>query len=506
MISMRRKNVGDKPARDEVVDPTAYRFQSALIEAIEAHVSALRRTRLRALQYRGADFGRVIAIELYFRLINDADLRKAFDRQTAGEALPDHPDAIPISTVANWVFQHMSGRYRNPLTTLSGWKSYIRERLNEWRTDSRKRYRQQNRHVRREKESPVVALALSRRFYLHLLPIMQLSSSDPIWLVPDNQPWVDELVARGERVERFPTAPEIRPQAPIPGPLTNWDTNLWRYDHFLDVLCRLSAATVVVAEGNNPDDEILARAAQSAGVRSICIQQGWSPVVHNGFRRMRFDMFCVWGEEFARMLRPFNRRQPFAITGSHMIAPLERKADPVARGISVFLQKDSLLITQAAWIGMLEFVHWCATTWPDREILVREHPAGPLTAEEIAMIGNLENVVFCPAREMPLQEVLDRSELAVAFFSTTLIEAIGRHVVPLIVNITGAPRYSPDLEAMGVAVEVCDFDQAKIATKNLLGGDISRMRHRIPTIINRFFAARRDAALDNIVRLVKKSD
>ncbi|MBY2921245.1 hypothetical protein HF259_07295 [Rhizobium leguminosarum] len=496
--------MGGKPARDEVVDPTAYCFQSALIEAIEAHVSALRRTRFHALRYRGADFGRVIAIELYFRLINDADLRKAFDRQTAGEILPDHPDAIPISTVANWVFQHMSGRYRNPLTTLDGWKSYIRERLTEWRVGNRKQHRQRNRRVRCEKESPVVALALSRRFYSYLLPIVQQSSSDPIWLVPDNQPWVDELAAQGKRVERFTAAPEIESQAPILGPLMNWEANLRRYDHFLDLLCRLSAATVVVAEGNNPDDEILARAAQSAGVRSICIQQGWSPVIHNGFRRMRFDMFCVWGEEFARMLRPLNRRQPFAATGSHMIAPLEGKADPAARGISVFLQKDSLLITQSAWIRMLEFVRWCATTWPDREILVREHPAGPLTAAEMAIIGKLGNVVFCPAGEMPLQEVLDRSELAIAFFSTTLIEALGRHVVPLIVNITGAHRYCPDLEAMGVAVEVCDFDQAKVATKKLLDGDISRMRQRIPAIINRFFAAQREAALDNIVRQIKK--
>lgn len=495
-----------KRARDEVVDPTAYRFQSALIEAIEAHVSALRRSRFRALRYRGADFGRVIAIELYFRLINDADLRKAFDRHVAGETLPHHPDEIPISTVANWVFQHMSGRYRNPLTTSDGWKSYIRERLNEWRADNRNQNRQQNERARRGKESPIVALALSRRFYSYLLPIMQRSSSEPVWLVPDDQPWVDELVAQGKRVERFPIAPEMEPQAPIPGPLASWHTNLRRYDHFLDVLCRLSAATVVVAEGNNPDDEILARAAQSVGVPSICVQQGWSPVIHNGFRRMRFDRFCVWGEEFARMLHPLNRRQSFTVTGSHMIAPLEKKANPAARGISVFLQKDSLLITPPAWIGMLDFVRWCATTWPDREILVREHPAGPLTAEETATISNLENIVLCPAQEVPLQEVLDRSELAIAFFSTTLIEALGRHVVPLIVNITGAPRYSPDLDAMGVAVEVCNFNQAKVAVKNLLGGDISRMQHRIPTMINRFFAAQRDVALDNIVRLIKKAD
>ncbi|PDT18289.1 hypothetical protein CO670_02465 [Rhizobium sp. J15] len=350
-----------------------------------------------------------------------------------------------------------------------------------------------------------MALALSRRFYLYLLPIMQRTGSDPIWLVPDNQPWVDDLVAQGSRVERFPTGPGVEAQSPIIGPLANWDASLRRYDHFVEALRELSPATVVVAEGNNPDDEILARAAQSVGVPSIGIQQGWSPVIHNGFRRMQFDMFCVWGEEFARMLRPLNRRQPFAVTGSHMIAPLERKTDPTARGISIFLQKDSLLITKSAWIGMLDFVRWCAATWPDREILVREHPAGPLNAEELAAIGSFENIVFCPARDMPLQEVLDRSELAVAFFSTTLIEALGRHVVPLIVNITGAPRYSPDLEAMGVAVEVHDFDQAKVAVKNLLDGDISRMQHRIPAIINRFFAAKRDAALDNIARLIKKS-
>jgi hypothetical protein len=481
-----------------IADPSAYRFQMALIEAIEAHVRALRWSKFRARRYRGADFGRVIAVELYFRLINDTRLRAAFDRHEAGEALPAHPDDIPVSTVANWAFEHMRHSYRNPLTTRAGLKRYVRDLIGQIRE-----FRPAGVPGTQSANHGIAFVALSRRYYRYLRPIALRLGEPMTWIVPAGAGFEDELDAHGDRYEYYGGAG----QAPEPSrrPVDNWASTAHRYDAILDVLERVRPAVAVVVEGNNADDELFASAAAVCGTRTVCIQQGWSPVIHNGFRQMHFDLFCVWGGEFARMLKPYNRRQTFAVTGSHMISPLDQKVDAAATAISFFLQKDSLLISNAAWLAMLDLISWCARQWPQREILVREHPASPLNAQELAMMGKEPNIRLCRAQDMPLVEVLDRSAVSVAIFSTTLIEAAARHVVPLIVNVTGAPRYCPDLDALGVGIEVADFEAAKVAMSRLLTRPVPETPAAHRDVMRRFFATDTDAALDNIASAIKKA-
>lgn len=478
--------------------PSAYRFQMALIASIEAHVRALRWTRWRARHYRGADFGRVIAVELYFRLINDARLRAAFDRHEAGEILPAHPDDIPISTVANWALEHIRQSYRNPLTTRAGLKRYIRDLIGQLRE-----LRPPGASGTRSTNHGVAFVALSRRYYCYLRPIAVRLGEPVTWIVPTDAGLEDELKANGERYELYGRTEQIC--GPSHRPVENWASTAQRYDAILELLERVKPAVAVVVEGNNADDELFACAAAVRGTRSVCIQQGWSPVIHNGFRQMHFDLFCVWGEEFARMLAPYNRRQTFAVTGSHMISPLEQKVNADAKGISFFLQKDSLLISNAAWLAMLDFISWCARQWPERDILVREHPASPLNAEELSMIGKEPNIRLCRAQDVSLVGVLDSSAVSVAIFSTTLIEAAARHVVPLIVNVTGAPHYCPDLDALGVGIEVPDFDAARVAMSTLLGGPLPTTLMVRQEVVRRFFAADTDAALDNIASAIKKA-
>ena len=54
----------------------------------------------------------------------------------------------------------------------------------------------------------------------------------------------------------------------------------------------------------------------AARISCLCIQQGWSPIVHNGFRNMSFSAMLTWGEGFAELLRPHNPAQRFVVTGS----------------------------------------------------------------------------------------------------------------------------------------------------------------------------------------------
>ena len=476
-----------------LIDHTAYDFQLALSDGIDAYIRELRSEQFRALCYRGADFGRAIGVSLYFRLVNDAALRAAHARASAGESLSEDPDAIPVSTVAYWVLRQMLGR-RLRLTPRR-MRAYVKQSLIIGVAHLRRRARPAPPNRR------VLILALSRRFYDYLMPVRQTLGADAAWLVPAGADWVADVVAAGEKVVPFGEQEGQKPAAPLTATLAAcWPEMALRFDTFRRILEREAPGAVMMTEGNQPDDEILARAAETLGVRSICIQQGWSPVIHAGFRSMQYSDFCVWGPEFADLLQPENPNQHFAVTGSHRLEPTPIPPDQDKRTIAFFLQNNSLMITPRAWREMLEFVRWTAVTWPDREVLVREHPASPMTAEEQAALTALPNIALSPSATVPLDAMLRRSGIAVAFFSTTLIEALAYNAVPLIINITGAPHYVPDLAAMGVGIEVKDFDGARAAMTRL-GTDPTPVRERIPAILPRFFACSSAQALRNIAGL-----
>lgn len=479
-----------KPTDAPLIDRDAYRFQLALTEAILEYVRELRTAQFRALTYRGADFGRAIGINLYFRLVNDVALRAAHARASAGESLSEDPDAIPVSTVAYWVLRQMLER--QPRLTPRRLRTYIWQSLAIGVTHLRRRSQPVPSNRR------VLILALSRRFFDYLMPVRRALGADATWLVPAGADWIAQAVAAGEKVVPFGKPERQKPEAPLAAPLAAyWPELALRFDTFHRILEHEAPGAVMMTEGNQPDDEILARAAQTLGVRSICIQQGWSPVIHAGFRGMRYDDFCVWGPEFADLLQRENPNQHFAVTGSHRIGPTPILPGQDKRTIAFFLQNNSLMITSRAWREMLEFVHWTAITWPDREVLVREHPASPMTAQEQAALMALPNIVLCPAATKPLDAMLRRSAIAVAFFSTTLIEALAYDGVPLIINITGAPHYVPDLAAMGVGIEVKDFGDARAAMARLCT-DPAPVRERIPAVLPRFFACSSAQALRNI--------
>jgi len=483
---MSRPNMADAP----LIDHGAYRFQLDLSDSIDAYIRELRSEQFRALSYRGADFGRAIALSLYFRLVNDAALRAAHARASAGESLSEDPDAIAVSTVAYWVLRQMLGR-RLRLTPRR-LRAYAKQSLTIGVAHLRRRARPVPRNRR------VLLLALSRRFFDYLMPVRQALGADAAWLVPAGADWVAEAVATGDKVVPFGEEEGQKPEAPLTAALAAyWPELALRFDTFRRILEREAPGAVMMTEGNQPDDEILARAAETLGVRSICIQQGWSPVIHAGFRGMQYNDFCAWGPEFADLLQRENPNQHFAVTGSHRIEPTPFLPGQDKRTIAFFLQNNSLMITPRAWREMLEFVHWTAVTWPDREVLVREHPASPMTAQEQAALMALPNIVLCPSAAMPLDAMLRRSGIAVAFFSTTLIEALAYDALPLIINITGAPNYVPDLAAMGVGIEVKDFDGARAAMARLCA-DQTPERTRIPAILPRFFACSSAQALRNI--------
>ncbi len=488
----------------QVIDAAAYRFQADLPDAIDAYVATLRRSQLYAFTYRGADLSRLIGIELYFRLVNDPALRAAYGACRFGGQNSEFGPNVPLSEVAARVYPHLTKDRRTPSLSLSKATSCIAASTQS--LIARLRHRRDGASIATpaSEARAVVMLAISRRFFLYLLPIRDRINGPVCWLIPEDAPWAAEIEALGDTVVHIRDSFDEPPRGFVSVPLQNWTLTLQRFDAYLDALRSLNPAVVVVVEGNHPEDEIVARAADVNGARSLCLQQGWSPFIHSGFRHMRFDAFCAWGQAFADMLAPYNPRQRFLVSGSPVVSPVDTKVNHAAKAISFFLQRDSLVISEAAWRGMLEFVDWCATTFPEWQILVREHPAIPFFSEDFAAIRQRVNVTFCPASEMSLQEVLDRSRIAVAIFSTTLIESLARRVAPLIVNVTGAARYFPDLEAQGIAIEVHDYAGARAKMADLIDGAADAAIARMPQAVGRYFGATADGALGNIVQEIRQ--
>src|SRR6202035_1411099 len=163
-----------------------------------------------------------------------------------------------------------------------------------------------------------------------------------------------------------------------------------------------------------------------------------------GFRNMTYSAMCVWGKGFAELLAAHNPNQRFIATGNHIIACGRQGDDRHRNAVAFFLQKGQL-ISDTAWNHMLELVAWTAKEFPGGEVRVREHPSAPLTAFERATFDGLPNVRLVPPEQETLNDVLVGCRVAVAMYSTTILEAAATGAVPLILNVNGFDHYSPNI-------------------------------------------------------------
>jgi hypothetical protein len=257
---------------------------------------------------------------------------------------------------------------------------------------------------------------------------------------------------------------------------------------------------VVVPEGNAPVNELVNRVAKSLSIPTLCIQQGWSPVVHPGFRNMTFSGMCVWGDGFADLLAAGNPNQRFIATGNHIIACRRQRDDRDRNAVAFFLQKGRL-ISDSAWNHMLGLIVWTAREFPDTEVRVREHPSAPLTESERATFDGLPNARLVPPEQETLNNALVGCRVAVAMYSTTILEAAATGAVPLILNVNGFEHYNPNIAAEGGAVEVQDFAAARTALSRLMLDEEywSSFDAALDRVRQRFFARDRDEALAAIV-------
>ncbi len=265
-------------------------------------------------------------------------------------------------------------------------------------------------------------------------------------------------------------------------------------------LTELGPRCILLAEGNQVDDELINRAARRLGIPVVCIQQGWCPIVHNGFRHLTFTKMLVWGEGFVELLRPYSPRQAFVVTGNHTLAapPPADAAD--RRSITFFLQCESMLISPAAWQEFLALLRRVAATLTGTPIRVREHPNHPLPQATRAELERFPHLEMVPHPQFRMAEVLATTLLSVTIYSTTILESIAAGVVPLVVNLTPLPRYSPDVAAAGAGIEVHGCEEAFRVLARAAGdpGGLARFAEPMARFRRRYFDQGERPAVERI--------
>lgn len=508
--------------REPVHDPFRVPHYLWLCAAIESFTSAAVARDPRIFEVRGADLRYIVERHLFFALINDQRLYRHF---VASERRIPDDEIEPLSEMASLLTPFL----RRDAPRLPKARKSIRTRF------LRRIYRRCGRGNIRcagfSAPPSVLFHVIHPKFVRYFRPIVEalrspaafLAIDDPHmyqWLEAENLPRVGiELTPASYELTRRPA--KLGPYEYLAEPFDflairctvgpfeylaePFDFLAIKFNAVRDALRSLRPDCIVVAEGNAPNCELVNRAARTLSIPVACIQQGWAPVVHNGFRNMSYSAFCVWGQGFADLLAPHNPGQRFVITGSHAVN-CRQEDDADRRAVGFFLQKGAHLMTERAWTCMLELIAWAATSFPGIEIRVREHPSAPLTAGELAMFDGLSNIrLFSPDRAS-LRETLSGCRVVVAMDSTTILEGAACGAVPLVLSVNGFDHYSPNIAAEGGAVDVQEFAAARSSLSRLLQDDAywRSFGPALERVREHFFACDGDRALAAIVAEIER--
>jgi glycosyltransferase involved in cell wall biosynthesis len=499
----RNRTLDDGWLRTGLVERRSY--AAALTDAIEAWSAHAVRQDASAFRWRQADLRYAVERHVYFALVNDKALQAWFDAGAASRN-NERPDFRGAAAMVAPFFAAPAARESGAVTA---WCA-LRLRWTEWRTppsSSPDPVPDALVETARVPERPTILfLVLQPKFVRFLLPVAQSFGTRAAFLTIDDP--VTEAYLAGEGLPAVNLRLDPGERARPTGVLGEFDTLCSCYDRFWWFIDRWLPHAIIVPEGNSPLGEAARRAAARRRVPTICVQHGWSPVSHPGFRNMSFERMLVWGGWFAEALAAHNPKQRFVVTGSPAIASRQdagpRAGQPI-RAIGFFLQKGGPLIGEDDWWEFLDLVGWAAERFPDIQIVIRDHPStAPLDAEERARIGRHANLRFMPPGSHALAEALAACDIVVAAYSTTLLEALAVGAIPVIFGASGLARYWPDLVAARAAVEEKTLGGAKARLLDLVANDGTRtaLRQAGAALRPRLFAATGTAAVARIAAAI----
>ncbi len=227
------------------------------------------------------------------------------------------------------------------------------------------------------------------------------------------------------------------------------------FDNNISQLEREKPKSIVTLEGNAPQDILALEVAKKLNIPCYCIQQGWAPFIHNGFRNMSFSEYFVWGKEFANLLKRFNPKQEFLVTGSPFIKDSDSNIEiKKLRNISFFLQDISPLINKIAFQNFFDLIIITAKCFPEISIIVKEHPSSILKSNLKIKLLKQKNIIIHPSHSNKLNEILDISDITLSIYSSVILESIAKNKLPIICSFSSLPRYFPFLVENKCAIEV----------------------------------------------------
>jgi SAM-dependent methyltransferase len=464
-------------------------YTRELCSAIERYTASAVKLDPYAYVYRGMLLRYAVERWLYIQCINSEAIYRHYLARVNGSPLTGLPALNPVESDIVFFLCGQRAIDDHPTRRMGRWLMRMGVR-----TYNRLRYwRSRIRPVRRPVENcDILIHIVHSKFANYLAPITRE-------LLPGSYAYlITRDVALGEHLERkgFPVvygmADGLSGQPVYCSyALSEYPDLMYHADVILHSLCLLRPKCVVVVEGNAPTDAIIAEACRVLGITCFCVQHGWSPYVHNGFRNMRYTEMFVWGSRFAEMLRAYNPGQVFRVTGSHALKTTCLM--PIRSGveaISFFLQAPCALLGRGAYEDFVHLIVSVAQAHPHTKIIVREHPGYPLSGELRQDLRKCLNVRFSIPDDESLADVLAISDVAVSVFSTVLLEAMAMNVVPLICSIGALQNYEPAVPAMGAAIEVKSIADARRVIDEIVTEPkrLLTVRESIAKVISEFFS------------------
>ena len=441
-------------------------FTHEVIRAIESYTKRKKSASSNVFIYQGLNLQYAIERHLYIHCVNSPALLAFYSQVNSGEA-SKYP--IYLSPIEADIALEFNGMTNLIIPT----NATVNHSINEyffmrWIKGHLKAFWQRlkfqnNLHNSTFKVDVLIGIT-QFKFVQYLNPIThQLSPLSYSYLLAGDSKAHHSMVASGEPYVGC-TSKGLSFQALwVNKTLQNFYDILRAAQEYLVAIKKIDPRAVVVVEGNAPQDSIMKEVCRELRIPIFCIQQGWSPIVHNGFRNMSFDKMFVWGEGFAKILSQYNVNQKFVVAGSHITHPEDfqerRMESGENRRVSFFLQAPSSLISQNTYDDFIELILWCAHTYPRIIFAVRPHPNYAIPDPFLCRLKACSNVEFSIPGQDNLRELIKKSTLTVSIFSTVILESISMGVIPLICSIGSLKSYDMDLE--GAAIEVTSISDAK---------------------------------------------
>ncbi len=183
---------------------------------------------------------------------------------------------------------------------------------------------------------------------------------------------------------------------------------------------------------------------KSRGATSVCYQHGWPAFIHSAFKNMPYNAMVTWGQGFKELWHPYNPSMRI-IAGNY---PYPIKNGP-HNCITFFLQGPYYIATERTQEMMLRLISECAGRYPEKRIMYRLHPESRIKGKFLIEIETKFNNVV-DVSSLPLSEVYSSTRVAIAHYSSTIMECIAHGCCPLVFNPSPGWVYTPDIESLNL--------------------------------------------------------